>query len=163
MTEGMLLLLFPAIGYWFAFLYEYGFCLYFDVPPTFISIAPAQILFTALIVVIAVFYFVGVIDTIISASLSSAGTGMKFNIIRDLVIILGTLSLISILKANSLSAIVGLFFIWFFMSGIDFIYPLLNTKDGLSYMEKYEVQFEKDRDYSSKQETVTGNLLQNLV
>jgi len=44
LTEGLVIAVVPATGYWFAFLYELGYCKYFEIPPAFIEIGLLNVL-----------------------------------------------------------------------------------------------------------------------
>jgi len=44
LVEGLIVAGIPAIGYWFAFLYELGYCKYFNIPSSFIEIDMLNVL-----------------------------------------------------------------------------------------------------------------------
>jgi hypothetical protein len=44
LTEGLLIAAVPAAGYWFAYLYELGFCKYFNLPSAFVDIGMPTVL-----------------------------------------------------------------------------------------------------------------------
>lgn len=45
-TEGLVIAGVPVVGYWLAFLYELGYCKYFDIPSAFIQIGVLNVLVT---------------------------------------------------------------------------------------------------------------------
>lgn len=60
LTEGILLASVPVIGYWCAFLYELGYCFYFDIPSFFVEVGLISVMpaILGLLTVIVFIYFI---------------------------------------------------------------------------------------------------------
>ena len=155
MTEGVLLLIVPAVGYWFVYLYELGFCKYFDIPASLIDIALIQVLNAIASLLIASFYIYAftnmLTDSTLLSKLSKYGRRFKFNIIKDIVLISGVIAFMIILKVTSIAVLLSVALTLFGVVYVDFLLPIINfRKTTLSYEEKNNLQVEIDREFSSK-------------
>lgn len=144
-TEGVLIAALPVIGYWLAYLYQLGYCTYFNIPTVFIEISILNIM-------IALVGFASII-----ASINFYGEPI-YQFIRiflphplnkifvKILLIVSFILAYSVVKNISTESIY--FLLLFFALPyllVDLILPLFSQKNVKGYLEKLKAQDEVDR------------------
>lgn len=143
LTEGLLIAAVPAAGYWFAYLYELGFCKYFNLPAAFIDIGIP----TVLGAIVAIFGVLGLIYmfaelpfTILSAVPRSIGApirrmGLAIMIMGAFAIV-GRYTLALFMTVAIIFAVPLLFF--------HFVFPLITERGTSGYLAKLDAHHRRD-------------------
>jgi hypothetical protein len=143
LTEGLLIAAVPAAGYWFAYLYELGFCSYFNLPAAFINIGIPTILGA----IVAIFGVLGLIPMFaeipfrvlsaiprpIAAPIRSIGLSI---ILMGGIMVVARFTLIQFMIVASIFAVPLLFF--------HFVFPLITQRRTNGYLAKLEAQHQTD-------------------
>jgi hypothetical protein len=144
LTEGLLIAAVPAAGYWFAYLYELGFCKYFNLPSIFVDISIPAVLGA----IVAVFAVLATIHMLAEPlfSIFSALTlphRVKNAMLRTGIFILlaGGVAMVNRIPIKDM-AWMGLFIGMFLF--FDFIFPLITQRGVSGYLAKLEAQHQID-------------------
>lgn len=142
-TEGLLLAAVPAAGYWLAFLFELGYCGYFDIPTQFVEISITNILF-------AILGLFGVLATLHMYAQAFYSVGRHIpQVIRNSLIKLALVSLpmagIALVDRMSPRTIAVVFGpLVFSVVFAEFILPLFNHRETNGYLNKLKAQHKTD-------------------
>jgi hypothetical protein len=153
LTEGLLIAAVPVAGYWFAYLYELGFCKYFNLPAAFIDIGIP----TVLGAILAIFVVLSLISifaelpfTILSALPRSIGAPIRrigFAIILMFgFAIVARYTLMQFMIVASIFAVPLLFF--------HFVFPLITERGTSGYLAKLEAHYRRDLQHESLMDIV---------
>lgn len=148
LTEGLVIAGVPAAGYWFAFLYEFGYCKYFDIPPSFIEIGILNIL-------VAIIGLAGALALInlyasplfmLSRGFAQPIRAALFRVSIPLILISGyalvaRFTLIQFMIAAAVLFVPLVFF--------EFIFPLLTQRNVPGYLNKLEAQNEMELEHDT--------------
>jgi len=147
-TEGLLITGVPALGYWLAFLYELGYCKYFNIPSTFIEIGILNILIaivgtTALLAVLHLFadpfyVFFGKAPHAIKRAL------------RMTFLPLGVcIGLVFVFKYSFLVAVIIVCVVGLPIALIEFVIPLVTQRGVQGYVAKLEAASNYDYEHNT--------------
>lgn len=139
LTEGLLIAGVPAAGYWLAFLYELGYCIYFDIPAQFVDIGLLNVL-------IAIVGFAGFLAMIhLYGGLFYTLSGIFHRAIRTalfrVAVIFCAIAGISIVFRLTEAQFIGsaILFGGFHAFG-EFVFPLITQRKIKGYINKLEAQ-----------------------
>ncbi len=148
-TDGLLIAAIPAFGYWIAFLYEKGYCEFYNIPPSFIEVGIVETL-TALFGIsgsILAGHFI--LDNILSPFYKPLPNPLKY-VFRQFCIGIVFISGFSIVKHISLQnylIIAALVFVPFFI--FELVIPLVTQRNKIGYINKLkahrEIDFQRER------------------
>ena len=138
LTEGLVVAGIPAAGYWFAYLYELGYCRYFDIPAAFIEISVQEVL-------VAIAGLCGALGTIVvlSSPLFMLSRSWPKPIRRSMAsITIPTLILMgfSLLFHQSTLALISELVVFVGIVAYEFAVPLLTQKEAAGYLDKLEAE-----------------------
>jgi hypothetical protein len=147
-TEGIIIAGVPVISYWFAFIYQFGYCKYFEVPAEFIEVN-IQSFFICIIGVASIFGFIVVYGSPIFSIFKIVPDviGRKFRSLGISFFLMATYSFVS--KIPTKSFIIMALSLYSFLLFIEFILPLFSHKEKNSYIEKLEAAENLDHKHES--------------
>lgn len=139
LTEGIIIATVPVIGYWIAFLFEFGYCNYFNIPSTFVEIGIQNIMIAiigllgllAIIFNFANFFFMSFkwLPKTIKASLQRIFLASAFTY---------GFFLFNKHPISQVILITSIMFI--FLIFIEFVFPLIRQTKTKGYLEKLKAQ-----------------------
>jgi hypothetical protein len=139
LTEGLVIAGVPAAGYWFAFLYELGYCKYFDIPPAFIEIGILNIL-VAIIGLGGAFALIHLYADpvfVLSRRLAKPIRRALLRISLPVVLFAGY-ALVVRLTFIQFILVLALFFVP--LAFFEFIFPLITQRNISGYLNKLDAQ-----------------------
>ena len=147
-AEGVLIAAITATGYWLAFLYELGYCKYFNIPIEFIEIGILNIL----VAVIGVFGILAMLNMYINPLhlfVSKLPRPLKFAIYRTSIpiVFIASYGAIVRLPTSQWWLLFGLFVapLVFF----EFVFPLITQRKTKGYIAKLEAQDKIENDHDT--------------
>lgn len=148
LTEGLVIAGVPAAGYWFAFLYELGYCKYFDIPPAFIEIGVLNILVAIIGLggVLALFNVYAEPFFMLSRGLPKPVRVALLRIIVPMVFI-GGYAIVTHQTFREFMVVLALFIVP--LAFFEFIFPVLTQRNITGYLNKLEAQNKIELEHDS--------------
>ncbi|ANX03763.1 hypothetical protein [Immundisolibacter cernigliae] len=143
LTEGLVIAGVPAAGYWFAFLYESGYCKYFYIPSFFIEISILNIL-VATIGMVGALALINLYADPLFMLLSGVARPIRDAILRASIplIVTAGYALVAHFTLVQFLTFAGAFFVPIAFG--EFIFPLLTQRSTEGYVNKLEAQNKKE-------------------
>ncbi len=146
LSEGLIIAVIPAAGYWFAFLYELGYCKYFDIPVSFVEVGLVNILIS----LVGILGLIGLANIYANAILflfKDIPEAIKSALLR---VSVPTLFMAGYgLVAKLSSFFIPLIVITFPLIFIEFILPCFAQRNVKGYLAKLEAQKKIDLEHDS--------------
>lgn len=138
-TEGLLIAGVPVAGYWVAFLYELGYCTYFNIPLSFIEIGILNIL-VAIVGIAGVLLLISIHANMFYMLLSGIAQPISFSLLKigTILILISGYALVSRLPFVLFVIIVAIIIVLF--GFLEFIFPLLTQRKVTGYLNKLAAQ-----------------------
>lgn len=157
LTEGLVIAGVPAAGYWFAFLYELGYCKYFEIPPAFIEIGLLNVLVAIIGLggVLALFNLYADPVFILSRGLPKPLRAALFRIAVPVVLVSGYAIVARLTPPQFLFA-VGIFLVP--LAFFEFIFPLLTQRGVKGYLSKLEAQNQTELQHETIMDVVAKSI-----
>jgi len=157
LTEGLVIAVVPATGYWFAFLYELGYCKYFEIPPAFIEIGLLNVLVAIIGLggVLALFNLYADPVFILSRGLPKPLRAALFRITVPIVLVSGY-AIVARLTPQQFSLVAGVFLVPLVI--FEFIFPLLTQRDVRGYLSKLEAQNQAELQHETIMDVVAKSI-----
>jgi hypothetical protein len=143
LTEGLLIATLPAAGYWFAYLYELGFCTYFNLPDAFIDIGIPAVL-KAIVAMFGVLGLIHVFAEIPFRGLSALPRSIAAPIRRIglAIILMGGGAMILQSTLIQFMIVASIFAVPFLFG--HFVLPLFTQRGTSGYLAKLEAQHQAE-------------------
>ncbi|HET8761742.1 MAG TPA: hypothetical protein VFN94_11770 [Nitrospiria bacterium] len=157
LTEGLLIAGVPAAGYWFAFLYELGYCKYFDIPASFIEVSVSNIL-VAIVGLLGVLVLVNVYADLIFMVFQWLPSAIKSAVLRITipVVFLTGYALVIRIPFRQVFLVLGLILVPILF--LEFILPLIVQRGTRGYLAKLDAQNKSERERITVMDVVASKL-----
>lgn len=143
LTEGIIIATIPAIGYWIAFLFEYGYCNYFNIPLTFMEISIQNIM-------IAIIGLLGLLAIILNFAIYFhmlfhwLPRTIKFSLLRIFTMTAFTYGFFLFNKHLFSQVVLITSIMFIFLLFLEFVLPLISQNKTKGYLEKMKAQHKLD-------------------
>ncbi|HKK45796.1 MAG TPA: hypothetical protein VJ964_09755 [Balneolaceae bacterium] len=156
LTEGLLIAGVPAVGYWLAFLYQLGYCTYFNIPTSLIEIS----LLNVLIAIIGLVGFLAIIN-LYGEPFFWLYKGLP-EVIRPAIVKIGAPLIFMcgyayVTRLSGKPFYVAISIVVIPLLFVEFILPLFTQRKTKGYLAKLKAQKKIDYEYDTMMDTLAKN------
>lgn len=157
LSEGVVIAGIPVIGYWFSFIYQVGYCKYFEIPAEFIDINIQNVFICSL----GLAGMLGIAISIgnpLHSIYNDIPSAIRLRLRRQVTCILIYMALLYINKNKIQQEVITTALIFTPLVFIDFILPIITHKTKKTYLEKLEACDELDANRESLLDTFASKV-----
>lgn len=147
-TEGIVIAAVPAFAYWFAFVYQFGYCKYFEIPPEFIEVN-IQGVFICIIGIAAILGYIvvggGPIFNVVNVTHSIIQRKIKKLFMAFFIMAAG--AFISKIPIKEVTIVALALFV--VLAFYEFVLPIFLHREKATYIERLEADERVDHQYES--------------